>query len=208
LRPSCCSHRQRKARTRKQCCAAHSDVGLARSARKRTCNATQCEFAFPPTQPTDRVRWCRPSSNVRRLTRHVACCRTAPYSSATSVALQLASRHRSRVICHTRDGQWLDAACCVPCVSCRMLSYGHPCRPFPHARTHAHAQLASPDAFVGMALVDEVVGHNASVAPRVRSHRFSHSCCTHCAPIAAAALPACSSRSSRPPAPRRRCWRK
>jgi hypothetical protein len=27
--------------------------GQARSARKRTCRATQCEFAFPPTQPTD-----------------------------------------------------------------------------------------------------------------------------------------------------------
>jgi len=40
-------------RTRTQRCAAHSDVGQARSARKRTCNATQCEFAFPPTQPTD-----------------------------------------------------------------------------------------------------------------------------------------------------------
>ncbi len=28
-------------------------MGQARIARKCTCNATQCEFAFPPTQPTD-----------------------------------------------------------------------------------------------------------------------------------------------------------
>ncbi len=34
------------------CCAAHSEAGHARSTRKRTCRATQCEFAFPRTQPT------------------------------------------------------------------------------------------------------------------------------------------------------------
>ena len=64
-------------RTRTQRCAAHSDVGQARSARKCTCNATQCEFAFPPTQPTDlslllQAEQQRPAfDEVRLLAMHV-----------------------------------------------------------------------------------------------------------------------------------------
>jgi hypothetical protein len=79
----------RKVRTRRQCCAAHSEGGQARSARQRTCCATHCEFAFLPTQPTDWV-WCyRPSSNVRRRTR----CVYSPCASVCPVVPVLAPQY-------------------------------------------------------------------------------------------------------------------
>ncbi len=102
-------------------------------------------------------------------------CATAQFSCAAPVALQLAARHRSRVICHPRDGRsvgaaccMLHVACCMPCVSCRMLHAATAASSFrTHARTRARAQRASPDAFVGMASADEVVGRSVS---RPRSH--------------------------------------
>ncbi len=51
------------------------------------------------------------------------------------------------------SGCMLHVACCMLHVACC-----HPSRQNPYARTHARAQRASPDAFVCMALADEVVG--------------------------------------------------
>jgi hypothetical protein len=96
----------------------------------------------------------------------VACRTTAPFSCAAPVALQLAARHRSRVICHTWDGRSMDVvrgmlrvACRPSLVACCML----PPEQAASARTHARAQRARADALVGMAVADEAVKHKALV---------------------------------------------
>ncbi len=52
----------------------------------------------------------------------VPCCTTAPFSFAAPIALQLAARHRSRIICRTWGHRSLDAACRPLHVGCHMLS--------------------------------------------------------------------------------------
>jgi hypothetical protein len=81
----------------------------------------------------------------------VACCTTAPYSCAAPVALQLAARHRSRVICHTWGGRSMDVvrrmlhvACCM-LHAVRLLSHVaccHRSRQFRHARMRARTVQA------------------------------------------------------------------
>ena len=144
-----------------------------------------------------------------------ACRTTAPYSCAAPVALQLAARLRSRVIGHTWDGRNYDAGYgplhvvhCVLHVACCMLLVA--CL---HAATGAirFRMPARGDAFVGMAVADAAVGRKASVTLRAHTVlvtalllcwsprlRHTHRC---------AAVSACSYNSSRPSAPRRRCWR-
>ncbi len=84
----------------------------------------------------------------------VSCCMPAQFSCAAFVALQLAARHRSRIICHTRmAGVWMSSvACCMLPPGAHALEAKQPC-------THARA-----DALVGMAGADEAVGRKASVA--------------------------------------------
>jgi hypothetical protein len=71
-------------------------------------------------------------------TARVACRTTAPYSCAAPVALQLAKRHRPRVICHTRHGRSRDAACCMLHVACCMMPPGaHALEASSYARSRA-----------------------------------------------------------------------
>ena len=51
----------------------------------------------------------------------VACRTTAQSSRAAPIALQLAERHRPRVICHTWDGRSMDVVRCMLRVACCML---------------------------------------------------------------------------------------
>ncbi len=54
-------------------------------------------------------------------TARVACPTTAQSSCAAPITLQLAARHRSRVICHTWHGESMDVVRCMLRVACCML---------------------------------------------------------------------------------------
>jgi hypothetical protein len=95
---------------------------------------------------------------------------TAPSSCAAPVALELAARHRSCVICHTWDGRSMYGCCQLHVACCmlhavRLLSHVaccHRSRQFRRIRTRA-------DALVGMAVADEAVGRTALVALHAHS---------------------------------------